>query len=173
MRRFAVAALGLAALSLSCARNELTTSDNHPSARTQATAAEGHEHGMLRPEQLKWQEGPPSLPAGARFVVLEGDPSQEGFFAMRLKLPAGYKIPPHTHPNVERVTVISGTFYLGTGETFDASATVALPAGSYAFMPPGMKHFASARGETEIQLATMGPWKINYLNPADDPRQKQ
>lgn len=171
MRRFAVVALALA--TLSCARNELATTDNARSTRGQDVAADAHKHALLRPEQLKWQDGPPSLPPGARFAVLEGDPSKEGFFAMRLKLPAGYKIQPHTHPNVERVTVISGTFYLGMGETFDQSAAVALPAGSYTFMPPGMKHFAATEGDTEIQLATIGPWKINYLNPADDPRQKR
>lgn len=169
MRRFAVVAIALAALS--CARNELTT-DGARSATGQGGAAEAGKHGMLRPEQLKWQDAR-SLPPGARMAVLEGDPSKEGFFAMRLKFPAGYKVPPHTHPKVERVTVISGTLHLGMGETFDRSATTALPAGSYGFMPPGMKHFAATDGETEIQLATIGPWEINYLNPADDPRQKR
>lgn len=91
---------------------------------------------------------------------------------MRLKLPSGYRIPPHTHPNVERVTVISGTFNLGMSGTFDQAAAHALPAGSYTFMQPGMKHFAWADGETVVQITTIGPWKINYVNPADDPRRR-
>jgi quercetin dioxygenase-like cupin family protein len=135
-------------------------------------AVDARDHAMFRPDQVKWRSGPPSLPPGAQFAILEGDPSKEGFFAMRLKVPAGYRIPPHTHPNVERVTVISGTFHLGMGATFDRAAAHALPAGSYTFMRPGMQHFAWAEGETEVQIATMGPWKIDYVNPADDPRQK-
>lgn len=127
-------------------------------------------HGLFTPDQFNWKDGPPSIPAGAKVVVLEGDPAKEGYFAMRLQLPNGYKLPPHWHPNVERVTVISGTFHLGTGEKFDRDATKALPAGSYVFMEPGMRHFAWAEGPTVIQFTTIGPWAINYVNPADDPR---
>jgi hypothetical protein len=91
---------------------------------------------------------------------------------MRAVLPANYRIPPHWHPGVERLTVLSGTMYLGMGERFDESAGQALPAGSYAAMPAGMRHFAYTKGETTIQLGTNGPWAITYLNPADDPRPK-
>jgi hypothetical protein len=87
---------------------------------------------------------------------------------MRLLMPDGYKIAPHTHPKVEHVTVISGTFNLGMGEKFDESAGRAMPAGTFGFWPAGMKHFAWAKGETIIQLHGIGPWTINYLNPADD-----
>src|SRR5687768_60006 len=64
-------------------------------------------HGVYTPDDLEWRDGPPSIPDGAKMVLLEGDPSKEGYFAMRLQLPNGYKLPPHWHPNVERVTVIS------------------------------------------------------------------
>ena len=70
----------------------------------------------------------------------------------------------------EHVTVISGTFNLGMGEKVDKSGGRALSAGAFAFMPPGMRHFAWTTGETVIQLHGTGPWKINYVNPADDPR---
>ena len=113
------------------------------------------------------------LPPGCKYVVLEGDPAKEGYFAMRLKLPAGYKIPPHTHPNVERVTILSGTFNLGTGATFDSKSGEALRAGSYFAMPTGMQHFAWTDDEVELQLATIGPWGITYVNPADDPGRKK
>src|SRR6266404_7181862 len=62
------------------------------------------------PNQIKWQDGPPALPPGAKFAVLEGDPAKEGFFTMRILMPDGFKVPPHTHPKVEHVTVMSGTF---------------------------------------------------------------
>ena len=87
--------------------------------------------------------------------------------------PTGYTIQPHSHPGVEHLTVISGTFNLGMGEKFDKSGGRALGAGGFAFMPPGMKHFAWTTGETVIQLHGVGPWRINYVNAADDPRNKK
>ena len=125
---------------------------------------------MFTPTDLKWQDGPPSLPKGAKVALLEGDPSKKGPFVMRAKLPGGYKIAPHTHPEDERVTVIAGTLYLGMGGTFDEKGGTALPAGSYARLPAGMKHFAWAKGETVIQVTGQGPWIINYVNADDDPR---
>ncbi|MGH9966796.1 MAG: cupin domain-containing protein [Pyrinomonadaceae bacterium] len=104
---------------------------------------------------------------------MEGDPTQEGPFTMRLRLPDAFNIQPHWHPAVEHVTVISGNFNLGMGEKFDTSGGRALPAGSFAFMPSGMRHFAWTKGETLIQLHGMGPWQINYVNPGDDPRNKK
>jgi quercetin dioxygenase-like cupin family protein len=126
-----------------------------------------------RPSNLKWQDGPPSLPPGAKFVVLEGDPSKAGPFIFRVKLPDGYKVPPHTHPKRERMTVLSGTLYLGVGETFDSGQGKELPAGTYGTWPAGMKHFAWVKGETVLQVHGEGPWIITYVNPADDPRNKR
>jgi hypothetical protein len=120
--------------------------------------------------EIQWKDGPASLPAGAKFAVLEGDPSREGFFTMRLWLPDGFKIPPHWHPKVERVTVISGTFNLGMGEKFDQTATRAMLTGTFGFWPSEMRHFAWAKGETVLQLHGTGPWMITYVNPSDDPR---
>ena len=130
-------------------------------------------HGFFEPSDIKWIDGPASLPKGAKVAMLEGNPTQEGPFTMRLQLPDGFKIQPHWHPAVEHVTVISGTFNLGMGEKFETSGGRALPAGSFAFMPPGMKHFAWAKGETVVQVHGMGPWKINYVNPSDDPRNQK
>ncbi len=127
---------------------------------------------LHRPDDLKWRDGPPSLPPGAKFAVLEGDPAKPGPFVFRVKVPDGYKIPPHTHPKPERVTVISGTFNLGMGDTFDATKTEALPAGTYGTWPVGMKHFVWVKGETVVQFHGDGPWTITYLDPADDPRKK-
>ncbi len=120
--------------------------------------------------EIQWKDGPASLAAGAKFAVLEGDPSKEGFFTMRLWLPDGFKISPHWHPKVEHVTVISGTFNLGMGEKFDQTATRAMAAGTFGFWPAEMRHFAWVEGDTVVQLHGIGPWMITYVNPADDPR---
>ena len=89
---------------------------------------------------------------------------------VRFQFPAGYHVAPHTHPKTERVTVISGTLYLAAGEALDRNSAKSLPAGSFGFWPAGMKHTAWSEGETIIQLHGIGPWQINYVNPADDPR---
>src|SRR5690348_8300886 len=91
-----------------------------------------HEEGIVlnTPDKLEWKDGPASLPKGAKIAVLEGDPSKEGPFVFRVKVPDGYRIPPHTHPKTERVTVISGIFNIGMGETLDPKATKPMPAGT-------------------------------------------
>lgn len=128
---------------------------------------------MKTAADLEWKEGPASLPPGARLAILEGDPSKEGFFAMRLKLPAGYAVPPHYHPKIERLTVLEGTFLMGMSDKVDEAKYRSWTPGSYISMPPGMPHFAKAKTDVVIQLATDGPWSIVYLNPADDPRNKR
>jgi quercetin dioxygenase-like cupin family protein len=129
--------------------------------------------GVFTPASIKWKAGPPSLPKGASFAVLEGDPGKAGPFVLRVKMPDGYRIPPHTHPTTERVTVISGTMYIGMGDTFDEKKGKALPAGAFGRWPAGMKHFAWTKGETVVQVHGTGPWAIHYVNPADDPREKK
>ena len=146
---------------------------NQPAPAPGPVAAADHgRHLVTLPDQLQWQDGK-ALPPGAKVAILEGDPTQEGYFAMRVKLPDGYRIPPHSHPCHERVTVLSGTFHLGTGEKFDKSSARALPAGTYTSMEPGMRHFAWTAGETQLQITTIGPWGITYVNPADDPRSEK
>lgn len=126
-----------------------------------------------RPKEVRWQAGPPSLPPGAEFAVLEGDPSKPGPFVFRVKVPDGYRIPPHTHPKPERVTILAGTFHLGMGEKFDATKGEALPVGTYGTWPAGMKHYVWVEGETIVQFHGDGPWVIEYINPDDDPRKKK
>ena len=123
--------------------------------------------------KAEWKDGPPSLPKGVKMAVLEGDPSKEGPFVFRLKLPDGYRVPPHTHPKPERITVLAGTFYLGMGDVFDEKKGKAMPAGTYGQWEAGMKHFVWAKGETILQYHGTGPWTITYVNPADDPRKKK
>jgi quercetin dioxygenase-like cupin family protein len=138
-----------------------------------ALAEEAASHWQLQePSRIEWRTAD-SLPPGAQIAVLEGDPSQEGFFTMRIRMPDGYRVPPHWHPKQERVTVLSGILYLGRGGTFDTKKAKALEPGTYSSMPPGMTHFAWMTGETVLQLGTLGPWSITYVNPDDDPRKKR
>ena len=125
---------------------------------------------LYPPTTIEWKAGPAALPPGAKMAVLEGDPTKEGPFVVRFQFPDGYHVAPHTHPKTERVTVISGALYLATGEALDRNSAKKLPAGSFGYWPAGMKHTAWAEGDTVIQLHGVGPWQINYVNPADDPR---
>jgi quercetin dioxygenase-like cupin family protein len=129
-------------------------------------------HVMVSPGDLQWADAPPSLPAGAKLAVIEGDPSKAGLFTMRLKAPANYRIPAHWHPADEHVTVISGTFYMGMGDKLDVAEGKGLGAGSFAVMPAKTQHFAYTNEEAVIQLHGVGPWGIHYVNAADDPRKK-
>jgi hypothetical protein len=138
-------------------------------AQKKAGAHQG-DHSMLMPTDLIWNDGPASLPKGIMAAAMEGDPTKAGPFTMRLKLPANYKIPPHWHPGVEHVTVLSGSFYMGLGEVFDESKASMLPVGGFTLMAIGTRHFAFTKEEATIQLHGLGPWGITYVNSADDPR---
>lgn len=100
------------------------------------------------------------------------EPGKDEPFGFRLELPDGYRVPPHTHPKTERVTVLSGTFNLGMGDRFDETATRPRVAGAYGYWPAGMKHFVWTKGVTVLQFHGMGPWSIQYVNPNDDPCKK-
>ena len=132
-------------------------------------AADDADHVMMTPQQMKWVDAPPSLPKGAKVVVLYGDPAVEGPFSMRIKMPAKYLIPPHFHPQDENITVISGTFMMAKGDNAK-DKMMKLPAGSFARMKAGTHHFARADKEAVVQLNGMGPWGITYITPSDDPR---
>ena len=136
------------------------------------SAAQHEHHKYVKASDLKWSPVP-SLPKGAQISVIEGPMNQAVPFTVRLKFPANYRIPPHTHPAVERVTVLSGTFHMGMGEKFDRSRSDAVRAGDIMIMQPGTAHYAWTEGETVVQLHGMGPWQIYYVNSADDPRAKK
>jgi quercetin dioxygenase-like cupin family protein len=139
-------------------------------ARSSAEETQSVDMHLYAPTTIEWKTGPLALPPGAKMAVLEGDPTKEGPFVVRFQFPEGYHVPPHTHPKTERVTVISGALYLATGDALDRNSAKKLPAGSFGYWPAGMKHTAWSEGETIIQLHGVGPWQINYVNPADDPR---
>jgi hypothetical protein len=127
---------------------------------------------MVSPDKLTW--GPvASMAPGAQIAILEGDLSKDVPFTFRLKLPAGFVIAPHVHPAYERVTVLSGTLHFAHGRKFDRDKTMKLPAGSMAIMSPGDPMFGYTEEETIIQIHGTGPWGIEYLDPADDPRKQK
>ena len=120
---------------------------------------------------ITWGPAPAIFPAGAEMAVMQGDPSGTGLFTVRLRFPSGYKIPPHTHPTDEHVTVVSGTFLVGMGKSFDATKTMALSAGGFVTAPANEAHYAMARGGvTVVQVHAMGPFAMTYVNPADTPK---
>jgi quercetin dioxygenase-like cupin family protein len=135
--------------------------------------AQGQSHVMSTPKDLKWGDPPPVFEKGAGFTVISGDPSKDGLYVVRLKMPAGYKIMPHFHPTDENVTVISGTFSLGSGDKFDEATLKALPAGSFGLLPAQMHHYAMAKTACVVQVHGMGPFALTYVNPADDPSMKK
>lgn len=152
---------------------DLARGSNLNASRACPSAQPRHKGPAIQGGDIKWGPAPKVLPAGAEAAVLFGDPAKEGLFALRLKVPSGYAVPPHTHPVDEVVTVISGTFNLGMGETADKGSAQALPAGSFFALPPGTAHFAYFDEETVIQITTNGPWGLKYVNPADDPQKSQ
>ena len=125
---------------------------------------------MLTPKDIKWGDAPAVFPKGAKMTVLYGDPAKEGqLFIVRLKMPAGYKIPAHWHPTDENITVLTGTFLMGMGDKLDASKTKAFPAGSFAVALAKVNHFAIAKTESVVEVSAIGPFAMTYVNPADDP----
>jgi quercetin dioxygenase-like cupin family protein len=137
-------------------------------------AAQGTAKNMFTPDQIKYGPVPAFIAPGAQLAVLEGDPTaSSGDFTVRLKMPAGYRIAPHWHPNRENITVISGNFKAGMGDTFDESKMMTFGPGSFAFMDPSMHHYAMASGPTVVQVHGMSPLQFNYVNPSDDPSKKK
>jgi quercetin dioxygenase-like cupin family protein len=133
------------------------------------TPYHGEGHVMVTPDELEW--GPvASMAAGAEIAVLEGKLSEPVPFTFRLRLPAGFRLAPHVHPAYERVTVLQGTLHFAHGREFDRNATMKLVPGGFAVMPPGAPMFGYTEEETVIQLHGTGPWGIEYINSADDPR---
>jgi quercetin dioxygenase-like cupin family protein len=118
------------------------------------------------PEALVWVDGPPSLPAGSKSVVLEGNPRAEGMFTMRVRVPAGAALPPHWHPRQERVTILSGAVQLGFGSVADRASVVRYGAGSFYVNPPRVMHYLFFPEATEMQLTGQGPWEIHTSDSA-------
>ena len=141
---------------------------------TSVAVARSPAHVMENLSTAKWGPAPPMLPPGAQIAVLAGDPTKAAPYTVRLKFPANYDIPAHSHPEDENVSVVSGELFMGMGDKLDrkTGAGHALGVGGFALMPANANHFAYTRGETTIILYGKGPVEFKYVNPADDPRTK-
>jgi quercetin dioxygenase-like cupin family protein len=136
-----------------------------------ASAAIGDEgDGFVNSKDIKWGPAPPAIPQGAKIAVLQGDPFKSGPFVMRLKVPAGYKIPPHWHTQDESLTVISGSFYFGTGDKAETSNAPTITAGAFHYLSGKHHHYLVAKTPSVIQINGNGPFDVTYINAADDPQ---
>jgi anti-sigma factor ChrR (cupin superfamily) len=152
-----------AVLAIAACSKTAQTADAPSAPRTTTTA----NASASAQNSVEWGPAPAALPPGAQIAVLQGDPGSNSEFTIRLKFPNGYRIPPHTHPTTENVTVLSGTFLAGMGTQFVESNLQAFQRDGFSSLPAGMAHYAMARGETVIQLHAIGPFAINYINQAD------
>src|SRR3989475_10831308 len=126
---------------------------------------------VIRPADIVWQPGPPTLEPGAQGAVLAGNPSQPGPFTLRVRLPAKYRIAPHRHPVEERLTVLSGTLcFASTTATNVAPDTACIRPGTFRLMPANVVHSDWAPVAVEYQIEALGPFDLTYVNPSDDPR---
>ena len=126
----------------------------------------GSHHIIVSAADIQWK----SLRPGAEIAVISGDPDKEGSpFVLRFRYHGRARIPPHWHPIDEHLTILSGTFKMGMGESGDESAATPLGAGAYAFVAAKAPHYAWTDGDTTLQVHGVGPFVINYVNPADDP----
>ena len=130
-------------------------------------------HMAYAPTEIEWVDEPGALPPGAKLAVLAGDPTKEGPFTLRLKVPDGYSIPHHWHPKAEAVTILNGTLHMGIGETADKDKAKALSEGAFMFIDAEVKHYGWTTGETVMQVSANGPFIFNYVNPDEDPRNKK
>jgi anti-sigma factor ChrR (cupin superfamily) len=126
----------------------------------------------MNAKDLAWGPAPAVLPKGAEATVISGDPSKDGPYVLRLKMPEGYKVPAHNHPTAEYVTVLSGNFHLGMGDKLDETKGMELTAGGYGEAPAKMNHYAWTSSPVVVQVHGQGPFAISYVNPADDPSGK-
>jgi quercetin dioxygenase-like cupin family protein len=120
------------------------------------------------PTALRW--GPvPGVPDGMEGTGVYGNPSKPELYALRIRMPDKYFMPPHLQPEAEIMTVIRGTLIVGIGEGFDRERAEVLRAGSVAILPARKPHYFRAVGETTVQVEGIGPLNIRYVNPADAP----
>jgi quercetin dioxygenase-like cupin family protein len=164
--KFLSAGVLLAALSLNAQAQEEPKKAAAPKADAAVKKTATAEAFIGTPDKIKWSPFAP----GVEFGPVYGNCDKPGApCVFQLRLAAGAKIPPHWHPVDENVTVLSGTFLAGMGDTLDESKMLTLAPGSYVLMPRRMHHFAMAKTAAIVQVHGVGPFKINYVNAADDP----
>ncbi len=141
----------------------------------QQSDVQAHQFGQevfkaILSEDADWKPFP-AFPLSVRLAVVVGHPSEPAPYTIRVKAPRGVKLMPHKHPEDRVYTVISGVFYIGLGDEFDASRLAAYPPGAVIILPGNTPHFHWAKsGEYVTQITATGPLGMEYLNAEDDPR---
>jgi hypothetical protein len=152
-------------------RSRLTSALVVASLAAAASLASAQDRHVLVPaDKVQWMPAPPFLPPGAKLAVLEGNPAEKGAVTLRLQLPANYVIPAHWHSMDERVTVLTGTLYVGMGDELDRAASQALAPGGFVSLPAKMHHYAWVKAGAIVQINLEGPFDIYYINPSEDPQ---
>lgn len=150
MKRVLVVVAGIAVLATAASSQE----------KKEATEA----HKIVHFGDLKWAP----IIKGCDLAPVAGDMNAEGApFVLRIRCADGAKIPAHWHPTDENVTVLKGTFLVGMGESFDDSKLQTMNVGNFVTVPKEMRHYASCKGETIVQVHAMGPFKVNWVNPSE------
>jgi len=124
---------------------------------------------LVRAKSIKWSAAPPGLPQGAKAALLQGNPNVSGRYVLRIHLPANYKIPFHSHSNAMDVTVLSGTLYVASAQTFDKKKAFAIKPGDFYHLPALTSEFVFTKDETVLEIHGEGPLDMKYANAADDP----
>jgi quercetin dioxygenase-like cupin family protein len=130
-------------------------------------------HHDMTPVKPQWSPVGPNLLPGAEIAVLQGDLSKPELFTFRLRMPNGYVVAPHYHVTDLHVTVVSGEFSAGMGDTIDLARAPILRPGDFVTVPANQHHFDAARSAAVIQIYGMGPFSLTYVNPNDDPQQRK
>ena len=148
-----------------------------PNKNAKKETARCHQPGQsvfksILAEQIDWKPFP-AFPPPARLAIVVGEPLKQGPYTIRVKVPGGVKLMPHRHPEDRVYTVISGVFYIGLGDEFDAEKLQAYPPGAVIVLPGNTSHFHWAKsGEYVTQVTAIGPLGLEYVNAKDDPRRK-
>lgn len=125
---------------------------------------------FVNPENISWNSFA-AFPPKVKLAVIVGNPAKPEPFVVRVKVPDGEKIMPHSHPEDRIYTVISGVFYIGIGDCFDETKLQAYPPGAVIVLPGNTPHFHWARsGEYVTQVYAIGPLGLEYLEKRFDPR---
>ena len=125
----------------------------------------------ITPAELQWK---PSIRVkGLEQADLIGDSTKPGPYVQRVRYPANFVNPPHSHPEERTYTVISGTWYVGWGTKLDESKLLALPPGSFYTEPAGDAHFAFTGAQPAVVYITgQGPTDTTYVVASDAPSAK-
>jgi quercetin dioxygenase-like cupin family protein len=124
-------------------------------------------------ENVEWKQFP-AFPPSCRLAEVVGNPPETRPYTVRVKVPHGVKLMPHKHPEDRVYTVISGVFYIGLGEEFDASTLQAFPPGAVVILPGNTPHFHWAKSSEYVtQVTGIGPLGLEYIDANDDPRNEK